>query len=692
MGLRAMPNNRTKLQQFLDALEKHFENGDVAGADALVRQLVSLVRNDEDLVISWLTVRRQSRQSDDVYIALISRLLLEFPESIELNCEHGWFHHERGTHDKAADAFGRVLVFKGDHVGGLQGRIASFRLLKRYSAAEKLFATATSIHHALYLGILCEGAWIAAEQSDFAKAAERFDIVLEHPDACEDHYLWQLFVLRNLKRHDDAQFLLARAVALYGDTIRLRTEAGWLLVSRRDYQQAIDQFDAILKDEPQHVAALQGKIAALRMMGALGDAEHVLATVDPMFRADPGLRSEQAWIAYEQKDLRTAETIFREKVTANPANASDRINLAWMIVNGQDDGRLAEAATLCRTALDLSRSPEALGCLGVISFRQKKFDDAERYFRQSIELDPQRGHHADLAALYTFLSAHADAERILLAGMEIKPYDAGLLVEASNHYLITQQPDKALATARRAARLAPGDPAVVKSLTLALAAAGKVPEAEATARDALKWAEGSTRVSILLLLARVLIQRFEETKERIFLAQAEREARATRPIRPATAESFFLEGIINTKLERYGAAKSAFKRCTELDPSWTQAQINHSLVTMVITDERRRFRNPEFKSWLIFSIIFLQFIALWIARIYEVKTGTKVLDETAMAVLLPVLLGLMIVAFVLPALTKFSLSGLAVEMESSVKAVEAKGPTGKIDFEMATQTMGRSSV
>ena len=63
-----------------------------------------------------------------------------------------------------------------------------------------------------------------------------------------------------------------------------------------------------------------------------------------------------------------------------------------------------------------------------------------------------------------------------------------------------------------------------------------------------------------------------------------------------------------------------------------------------------------------------------------------------MAVLLPVLLGLMIVAFVLPALTKFSLSGLAVEMESSVKAVEAKGPTGKIDFEMATQAMGRSSV
>lgn len=687
-----MLTNRDKLQQFLDAFEQHFDSGDIAGADARFHLLVPLVCNDEDLVIAWLTTRRQSRQADDLYIALITQLLSRFPENIKLNCEHGWFHHERNAHSRAAEAFERVLVFDGTDVGGLQGRIASLRLLKRFAAAEKLFETATSIHRALYLGILCEGAWIATEQSDFAKAALRFETILEHSGVSEDHYLWQLFVLRNLKRHDDAQFLLARAVALYGDTVRLKTEAGWLLVSRQDYQQAVDQFDAILKDEPRHVAALQGKIAALRMMGALDDAEHVLKNVDKACLSDPGLRSEQAWIAYERQDLRTAETIFREKAAANPANSADRINLAWMIVNGQDDSRLAEAAALCREALDLFRSPEALGCLGVISFRQKKFDDAERYFRQSIEIDPQRGHHADLAALYTFLSAHADAERVLLAGMEIKPYDAGLLVEASNHYVITQQPDKALAAARRATRLAANKPAVVKSLTLALAAAGKAPEAEATARGALKWAQGSTRVSILLLLARVLIQRFEETKDRIFLVQAEREARATRPIRPATAEFFFLEGIINTKLERYGAAKAAFKRCTELDPFWTQAEINHSLVAMVITDERRRFRNPEFKSWLIFSIIFLQFIALWIARIYEVRTGTKVLDETAMAVLLPVLLGLMIVAFVLPSLTKFSLSGLAVEMESSVKTVEAKGPTGKIDFEMATQSMGRSSV
>jgi len=686
-----MPNKRTKLQQFFGAFEKHFADGDLAGADAIFQQLLPLVQNDWDLVLDWLVAQRQSRQADDVYKAFATRLLAEFPDSIELNCEHGWLLHESGSHKLAAESFGRSLLFDSAHVGALQGRIASLRLLRRFSAAEAVWDMAKSIHDKQFLGILCEGVWIATEQSDFAKAAERLEDVLDHPGAGEDHFLWQLFALRNLKRHEDAQSLLGRAITLFGNTIRLKTEAGWLLASWRDYQQAVRQFAAILEEEPQHVSALQGRVAALRMMGALDDAEHVLATVDPAFRSDQGLLSERAWIAFERQDLRTAEAIFREKVAANPSNMPDKVNLAWMIVNGEDDRRLPEAATLCRKALDLFRSPEALGCLGVISFRQKKFDDAERYFRQSIELDPQRGHHADLGALYTFLSAQDDAERVFLEGIEIKPYDVGLQVEISNHYRIVQQPDKALNAARRAARLAPNKPAVVTSLTLALSAAGKGLEAVATARSALKWAEGNVRVSILLLLARVLIRRFEETKDHDLLTQAQHEVRATRLIRPATAESFFLEGIISREQGRYAAAKSAFRRCCELDPSWTQAEINHSLVAMVITDERRHFRNPEFKSWLIFSIIFVQFIALWIARLYEVRTGTKVLDETAMAVLLPVLLGLMIVALVLPYLTKFSLSGLAVEMES-VKMVEAKGPTGKIDFEMATQTMGRSSV
>ena len=403
-----------------------------------------------------------------------------------------------------------------------------------------------------------------------------------------------------------------------------------------------------------------------------------------------GVQGEQAWVAFENGDWSRAEQLFRQICDRDGGNHLAKINLAWVFVRMAEDTAYAMAAALCRQSLSIRTSAEALGCLGVVSFKQQKYEAAENYLKQSIDHDPLRGHHADLGALYTYLGRYPEAEKVLAEGIAVKPYEVGLLTELASLRLETGEAGQALLISRRAVHLSPRHREAVRSLILALAATGRISDAESEIRTALKWASGETRVSFLLLFARLLIQKFDETKERDNLAQALLQVASARAVRPASAESFFLEGIAHAKQDHYRRARAAFDKCHALDGTWVQAETYAAALSVRIDDERRRFRNPETKSWVVVAIVAVQLAGLWVLKLTPAKA--ELISDTTFSVLMPLLIGLMIVAFVLPTLSKFSLTGLAVEIDSVAKLEQATGPKGNIELEMPLRDAGRIAV
>ena len=81
------------------------------------------------------------------------------------------------------------------------------------------------------------------------------------------------------------------------------------------------------------------------------------------------------------------------------------------------------------------------------------------------------------------------------------------------------------------------------------------------------------------------------------------------------------------------------------------------------------------------AIIFLtQLIALWIFRL-----RTEKITDTMLTVLVPILLGLIVVAVLLPWLSRLKMTGLEAELsEPTPKESLSSGPKGEIGFSSAS--------
>ena len=603
--------------------------------------------------------------------ALIDEALSHYPRDPYFLVERGWLAFDRRAYGEAVTGFNETLREDDKDEGALQGKAAALRCLRDFRTAENLLAEAIKTHPRS-AGLLTERGWLWIEQSNYPKAADAFKAALEVDQPDDSVYLWQLFVLRQLGRLDEADALLKQALENFPDSLRLGTEAGWLLFYRRDYAAAVAQFSAVLSVEPSLATALQGKIAALRLSWALEDAEYELARNHDVVALNPGLQGEKGWTAFAREDFASAERAFRE-VVDNGGSHLDRVNLAWALLNIGDEPSLKEAAELCRESLLIAKSAEAFGCLGVVSFRQKKIDEAEIYLKNSIETNARMGHHADLGSLYAYMLRYEEAEKVLQQGIAIKPGDVPLHIESANLRLLRNQPEEAAICFRRALRLDPKNLDAATGLATSLLAAGKAADAETVVRENIGRATGAKRAGLLLMLAKALCARFDISADTGLLAQAMQAVGQTRQLRPATAESFFQEGVIQTKLGQYRDAYAAFVKCQKMDSSLTQASLNASQVRLLIKEERKGIRFTEAKSWILFLLLLGQLLALWHFRLQN----DKLVNDTLITVLVPICLGLMIVAFLMPSLTKFSVTGIAVELAPAPSAAESKGPKGK---------------
>jgi tetratricopeptide (TPR) repeat protein len=602
------------------------------------------------------------------------------PDLKQLEAE-GWQLLEQKKYDAAIELFDRIFKLQADNLAAFQGEIAALRKKRDFVAASALLAKAL-VHHRAELGILSERAWIFYEQKKYDDALAAFDELLKlHPRA-EDIWLSKIALLRNRRRFDEAGQAISSAEKLFPASLRLRNERGWLHFHQLQQDQALAMFNLVLEQDPHDASALQGKIASLRMLARYAEAAELAAAALRDLSNSPGIYSERGWIHFEQGDYREAELDFRRVLELTPDDPHAHVNLAWALLRQGSAVKLDAATQSCRAALALdAQVPQAYGCLGNIAFKRGRVREAEACFLRSIAADADSGSYADLGALYLQMGRYDEARIRLDQALKCHPDDAYARIESGELYLQTGNIDAAVRELRWAAALDPDHPGPCKALAIGLIEAGKLSEAEKLLRNAIRRLDPDRRWKLHLTLCRLLTRIGDDTDEVQFYEEALREVKLAIRLQPQSTAPYFYAGIVRFKLGDYRTALSNFRRCLQEEGAdgeegehHLDATLNIRRVQAVISREKKGRRVGFFASFFLVGIFLIQLIALWVLRL-----NTSQVTDTMLTVLLPVLLGLMVVAVLLPWLNRLKLTGLEAELSEPAPA-QPSGPKGEIGF------------
>lgn len=594
-----------------------------------------------------------------------------------------WALLEQKKYDAAIKSFDRLFKQQADNIAAFQGKIAALRKKRDFVAAGALLDKALE-HHPGHLGILSERAWLFVEQKKYDDAIAAFDGVLKVHPRDENVLLWKIALLRNLRRFDEAAQLIAAAEKLAPHSLRLNNECGWLHFHQLQQDQALAIFERVLQQDPHDVSALQGKIASLRTMARYGEAAELAeaALRDPV--KSPGLYSERGWIHFEQACYGEAESDFRLVLALTPDDPHAHVNLAWALLRQQSEAKLDAAARHCRAALALdAHLPAAYGCLGNIAFKRGRVREAEACFLRSIESDPAHGSYADLGALYIQMGRHKEAKEKLDLALQNNPDDVYARIELGELYLQTGNVSEAVCELRWAAAIDPHHPGPCKALAIGLMEAGKLTEAEKLLRNALRRLDQNQRWELHLMLCRLLTRIGDDTNDPQWYEEALTQANTALRLQPQHTAPYFYGGIVRFKLGDYRIALYNFRRCLHEGDGEGEgehrldAELNIRRVQALMSRERKGRRVGFFASFFLAGVFLMQLIGLWVLRL-----NTDAVTDTMLTVLLPILLGLMVVAILLPWLSRLKLTGLEAELSEPAPAQPSgpKGAIGEIGF------------
>ncbi|HET7199679.1 MAG TPA: tetratricopeptide repeat protein [Burkholderiales bacterium] len=598
-------------------------------------------------------------------------------ETTKLLEAKGWTLLEEQKYDEAKQEFAEVFAADPHNLAAFQGTIAALRKQHNFASSEALLAKALEIYPKAP-GILAERAWLLVDEKKENEAIAAFNDLLEVKRDDETLFLEEISLLRLQHRLDEARKLAAEASQIFPDSPRLSKKRGWIAFYTKDYHGSAEIFKAVLDRDPSDEEALQGRIATFRMQGdyeqAILRASAAIALLPPSARNYAGIYSERAWAHFAQGRYEEAEADFRKALenAREEHRAGAFMNLAWALVRQDNESAYADAVVQCQSALDLDGNrPDAYGCLGVIAFKRHQILEAETYLLRSIDAnDPSKGFYADLGALCTAGERYEEAKKYLEKALTINPDDAYAHREMGSLLIQTGEPKEATREFRRAAAIDPTSSQAWKGLAIALMERDQLHDAERELRGAINRKDMRERWELHLELSRLLTRVGDDTGDDEFYNEALKEVATSIGLKSGNPESFFQAGIVKWKLDDYPGALKSFQLCIKADSNHIDAQMNAAQVQALI--RKGRLLPNRFVSFALASVFLLQLIILWILRLVTVK-----ISESAIMVLVPILLGLLVVAVMLPWLRRLKLTGLEAELnEPKPKDTLVAGPKG----------------
>lgn len=604
-----------------------------------------------------------------------------YAEQIKSIEEKGWNYSIQGEYDKSIEIWDELFLKENNNIAAFQGKIACLRKKHNFISATQLLEKALEIHPS-HLGILSERAWLFLDQRKYDAAIEAFDEVLKLNYKNEDILAWKIFVLRDKRDFEQARNLIVEASNLFPDSLRIRYESGWLYFYERRYSEAKEIFEEILVVDKLNESAIQGKIAILRTLGQNDEAIKLANWALGKIKNSSGIFSERGWINFQQEHYDEAAQDFKKVVEINPNDPYSHINLAWSLVRKEAKGDLIEAESLCRKALRINPNlAGAFGCLGNIAFKQGHIREAENFFIESIKVDSQKGHYADLGALYSQMGQYEEAKLKLDQALKNNPDDYYAREALGNLYLQTDNIKEAIREFQFATFIDPQNPSSFNGLAITLIENFKFLEAEKVLRNAIRKLDNAKRWPLHLTLCRLLTILGEQTSDLQLYEEALKEANTAIRLRPDHPSPYFYSGIVRFKLEDYRNSLNSFNHCLKKDEFHYEAQLNKRRVRAFIRKGRVRSRGSRLASLFLVVVFLLQLIVLWFIRInYPEK-----ISDLILTVLVPILLGLIVVSVLLPWLRRLKMTGLEVQLsDQSPKETLNNGPKGEIGFNKIT--------
>jgi len=586
-------------------------------------------------------------------------------------------------YDKAIEICDEILNKEWNNVAAFQCKIAALREKRNFSAANKWLDKAHKIHPD-HPGILSERAWCLKDQGKFEEAISAFDEVLKVKKSDDGIFCWKISLLRSLTRFEEAKKVIEEASRIFPANFGIRSQRGWLQLDQMQYDEAIKTFQEILEEDNNNELALQGKIASLRMKGQYTEATELAnkaLSPNSYLSKSTSIYSERVWIWFKQGKYEEAEADFKKILDLIPNDPSAHINLAWSLVRQETDTTLNEATKLCRKALELEpKLAGAFGCLGNIAYKQGRIRDAEEYFLRSIQVNAKKGHYADLGALYIEIGRYDEAKNKLDEALKYNPDDAYAHIEMGDLYFKTEKVKEAIWEFRRAADIDPYNPASFTAWATALMENNKLIDAEKVLRKAIRRLDETNRWELHLTLCRLLTRIGDETNDLQFYVEALEEVKVAIHLKPQHPASYFHGGVVRFKLEDYRNAIKNFLRCRDKDEYQFEAELNIRRIKSLIRRQRAESRASLLASIFLAIVYLTQLIAIWILRF-----STDKISDTMLTVLVPILLGLLVVAVLLPWLSRLKMSGFEAELsEPTPKELLPSGPKGEIGFSSAS--------
>jgi tetratricopeptide (TPR) repeat protein len=234
----------------------------------------------------------------------------------------------------------------------------------------------------------------AVESWDEAEAAYRKAIELTPSDFAGYVGLTQL--LFKLDRPEEAARVLSEATGKVKDSADVRRMLGQSELMRHHLPEALRQFQAALRFDPNDAAALFGLGVTQRRSGDLDAAEKTLerlAAIEPTF---PGLSTERGQLLEGRGDYEAAAEVYRKALEDQPHDTDLKLRLGAALVTAD---RVDEAEALLREVLkERPTSAEAEHFIGRVLFARGEAAQAAQRFERAVNFDAQRGdYHMYLA-------------------------------------------------------------------------------------------------------------------------------------------------------------------------------------------------------------------------------------------------------------------------------------------------------
>ena len=225
----------------------------------------------------------------------------------------------------------------------------------------------------------------------------------------------------NTGDHKGAERALRRGLELSPDDAELRNALGWTLFQEARTEEAVAEYERALAADPRHVKAHDNLALALVELGRFGDAAtHFQASLEISPRAE--IHSDLGFALARLGRLDEARAEYRKALALDPSCASAHLNLAVALLQ---EGKLGEAESHYRKALAGRPSAETHNGLGYVLVREGRTGDGVAEFRKAIEIDPKfTPAYNNLADTLEKQGKLEDAEQYYRRSLDEKPNPA----------------------------------------------------------------------------------------------------------------------------------------------------------------------------------------------------------------------------------------------------------------------------